>query len=368
MFVPRSLRLKGVKETQKRKIGQPQSSGAAQVSSEDALVQAMQRTSTDSVAPSPEAQAEEHGDKPTVLKSSKPATTAASLEYLAQVVAGIELIFTDYAHQDKDGAKWLQERHRTVDGEEEYVHLTAILDHPNIATLKPQATQSFLRKALQEVFSPSLELSSSGFYVRRLPSTYPAPFVPSNSFSITDDDGLSFWDQRAIYVEPHIRHMCKTPAKVAHWLKEHGGLRAKWLPVQAVRMLYNGCAFVILSGNVMHEDRWKKWRAAGKPDDWRVMTKVENLKRTQEYERLVRESRTEIAKQRRDSREGGNEDRRSVVRYVPGTSTAGDGEQAANRKKRKRERSKTATDMADDEADTGAAPEGNKNRANKRRA
>jgi hypothetical protein len=48
-------------------------------------------------------------------------------------------------------------------------------------------------------------------------------------------------------------------------------------------MLYNSCAFVVLSGSVMHADTWSKWRAAEKPDDWKIMTKVEHTKRTAEY-------------------------------------------------------------------------------------
>jgi hypothetical protein len=64
-------------------------------------------------------------------------------------------------------------------------------------------------------------------------------------------------------------------------------MRPKWLPVQAVHMLYNSCAFVVLSGNVMHEDVWSKWRAAEKPDDWKIMTKVEHTKRTAEYIALL---------------------------------------------------------------------------------
>jgi hypothetical protein len=74
---------------------------------------------------------------------------------------------------------------------------------------------------------------------------------------------------------------------VAHWLKEHGQLKQKWLPVQAVHVLYNSCAFVILSGNVTHEDVWTRWRAAEKPDNWKMMTKVEHTKRTAEYIALL---------------------------------------------------------------------------------
>jgi len=113
------------------------------------------------------------------------------------------------------------------------------------------------------------------------------PFVPRNSFEVVDDDGLGFWDQRTIYVEPHLRNICPAPARVAQWLTEHGQLKPKWLPIQAVHMLWNSCAFVMLSGNVMHNDTWSKWRETGKPDDWKVMTKVEHTKRTAEYLALL---------------------------------------------------------------------------------
>jgi hypothetical protein len=81
--------------------------------------------------------------------------------------------------------------------------------------------------------------------------------------------------------------MCPTPARVAQWLTEHGQLRPKWLPIQAVHALWNSCAFVVLSGNVMHDGTWQKWRDAGKPEDWKIMTKVEHTKRTAEYLALL---------------------------------------------------------------------------------
>lgn len=167
------------------------------------------------------------------------------------------------------------------------IHLTAILEHSYISKLKPEATQILLKKALHEHPSDNLELSRNEYYVRRKPSTKPLPFVPENSFEVVDDDGLSFWDQRTIYVEPHLRNMCPTPARVTQWLTEHGQLRPKWLPVQAVHTLWNSCAFVVLSGNVMHEGTWNKWREGGKPDDWKIMTKVEHTKRTAEYLALL---------------------------------------------------------------------------------
>lgn len=167
------------------------------------------------------------------------------------------------------------------------IHLTAILEHPNISTLKPEATQVLLQQALREYPSKIVELSSNSYHVRREPSSFPPKYLPNNSFKQFNDDGLSFWDQRTIYVEPHLRNLCQTPARVVHWLKEHGQLKQKWLPIQAVHMLYNSCAFVVFSGNVTHEDVWSKWRAAEKPDGWKIMTKVEHTKRTAEYIALL---------------------------------------------------------------------------------
>lgn len=70
-------------------------------------------------------------------------------------------------------------------------------------------------------------------------------------------------------------------------MAEHGQLKPKWLPIQAVHTLWNSCAFIVLSGNVMHEGTWNKWREAAKPDDWKIMTKVEHTKRTAEYLALL---------------------------------------------------------------------------------
>ena len=308
MFVPRALRLKGLKETQKYKKATKASTVHGTTSSDDGLVEAMQNTSTTSPVP-PNEQTE---SKP-AARGTNSTTAPVTPEYIAQLAAGIELIFTDYAHRHPESARWLAKYYRKIEGEEKceprsissfirtsslilvlVIHLSAILENHNIATLKPEATQVSLRQAIQERGSINLQLSLNGFYVRRRPSTYPLSFVPHDSFSIVDDEGLSFWDQRTIYVEPHIRHLCKTPAKVAHWLQEHGGFKAKWLPIQAVETLYPSCGFVVLSGNVLHEDVWKKWRSTEKPQDWKIMTKVEHAKRTKEYLDLLETSRADL--------------------------------------------------------------------------
>lgn len=175
--------------------------------------------------------------------------------------------------------------------------------------LKPAASQVLLQQALQERPSTYVELSNNKYFVRRRPSTYPLTFIPSNSFDIVDENGLSYWDQRTIYVEPHIRDLCKTPARVAHWLKEHGGMRDKWLPIQAVHTLYNSCAFVALSGNVTHAGTWQKWRKADRPEYWKILTKVEHTKRTQEYKDLLtREKGEKESRRRSDTVQEGDND------------------------------------------------------------
>ncbi|KAF2036414.1 hypothetical protein EK21DRAFT_106516 [Setomelanomma holmii] len=282
MFVPRALRLKGVREPQRPRPANLPQVVETSISKDDALVDAMEGISTNSPEPR-----NEPSDPKAVARGPRFTVKPITAEYLAQLVAGMELIFSDYAHQEDGRAKWLQQRYRTVDEEGKFIHLTAILEHPNISTMKPEATQVLLQQALREHPSTMIELASNGYHVRRFPTSYPPKFLPHNSFEVVNDDGLSFWDQRTIYVEPHLRNLCQTPAKLAYWLKEHGQMRFKWLPVQAVHMLWNSCAFVVLSGNVMHEGTWTKWRATDKPDNWKVMTKVEHTRRTAEYIALL---------------------------------------------------------------------------------
>lgn len=77
---------------------------------------AMEKTTTSSPAPqalSPEPTAAPKGPRFT----TKPITT----EYIAQLAAGIELIFTDYAHQEQERAEWLKKHYRTVDGKEKCI-------------------------------------------------------------------------------------------------------------------------------------------------------------------------------------------------------------------------------------------------------
>jgi hypothetical protein len=307
MFVPRALRLKGVLEKQRPKPSKPPPVEPSTLSQDDELVDAMEGISTNSPEPQ-----QQRNDQKAGTRGSNFTVRPITPEYIAQLATGVDLIFSDYAHQEQERSRWLQERYRTVDGEEKcaccnhihrrpltmilVVHLTAILENTNISTMKPEATQILLQQALREHPSKLLELSSNGYYARRKPSTYPPKYLPHSSFEEANDDGVSFWDQRTIYVEPHLRNLCQTPAKVAHWLKEHGQMRANWLPIQAVHMLYNSCAFVVLSGSVMHEDVWSKWRAADKPENWKIMTKVEHTKRTAEYVALLEKTNSKTTR------------------------------------------------------------------------
>ena len=57
------------------------------------------------------------------------------------------------------------------------IHLTAILEHPNISSLKPEASQVLLQQALHDHPSKMLETSSNSYYVRRKPSSYPPKYL-----------------------------------------------------------------------------------------------------------------------------------------------------------------------------------------------
>ncbi len=204
--------------------------------------------------------------------------------------------------------------------------------------MKPEVSQLLLQQAVRDHPSSYLELSENSYYIRRKPSSYPLHFLPEKSFEIFDDEGLAFWDQRTIYVEPHLRALCQTPGRVAHWLDSHGQLKPKWLPIQAVHMLWNSCAFVVLSGNVMHADIWQKWRLVEKPDNWKVMTKVEHTRRTAEYVALL--VKQNPGGMRRDRTHDSNVDLPAVARpaVLPLSSnvTPENKEQRQGRKRRKK--------------------------------
>ena len=116
MFVPRALRLKGLREPSRCNAtkGIPtRIADSTDARDEGAPVQPTEKTNTASSI----SQVESVNSK---TRDPSPNLTANPVkpEYLAQVAAGIELIFTDYAHQESERAKWLQDRYRAIDAEE----------------------------------------------------------------------------------------------------------------------------------------------------------------------------------------------------------------------------------------------------------
>jgi hypothetical protein len=123
MFVPRALRLKGVHEARRPKLSKPPPADRSEHSKDEALVDAMKGISTNSPTPQ-----EAHIETKTVTRGPKFTVKPITPEYLAQLSAGVELIFTDYAHEEEVRAKWLLQRYRTVDGEEKcaLIHLACL--------------------------------------------------------------------------------------------------------------------------------------------------------------------------------------------------------------------------------------------------
>lgn len=117
MFVPRAVRLKGVKEPPRPKLSKPSEKSQASkddTNSKDALVEAMGETSMNSPAPLQDTMS----DAPAPVRGPRFTTKPVTPEFIAQLAAGIELIFTDYAHQEEERSRWLKDRYRVVDGEE----------------------------------------------------------------------------------------------------------------------------------------------------------------------------------------------------------------------------------------------------------
>lgn len=106
MFVPRTLRLKGVKEPQKP----PKEPPAKKRRTEDNALE------SGKIAPAVVFKEEQNNANPKTTKGSNLITPATNPEYLGQLVCGIELVFTDYAQQDKESSSWLVSHYREVDG------------------------------------------------------------------------------------------------------------------------------------------------------------------------------------------------------------------------------------------------------------
>lgn len=107
MFVPRALRLKGGKEQKKTPNAPP--------ARRPPVKEANQALEATSPPPNSDNKSSAHELKP----KSGPQFTNPTVtpEYLGWLLCGIELIFTDYAHQDTDGAAWLEKHSRDVDGQ-----------------------------------------------------------------------------------------------------------------------------------------------------------------------------------------------------------------------------------------------------------
>ncbi|KAF2737599.1 hypothetical protein EJ04DRAFT_104106 [Polyplosphaeria fusca] len=277
-FVPRAVRLKGVQE----RASNPKKRQAKSKAS-DRPTKAV-KTGDQELDLKQDAvleQDEPHG--PCV------ASLPTEDEYMVQLVCGMELVFTDYAHVDRGGAQWLGSMYRNVDGEDNFVHLDAILQHPSVSSLKPEADQAFLHTALKLHPSQWIEFSKDESHVRRRPDSFP---LCINSVSHVESGrpghlDANFWDSRTVYVEPHVITWGKLPSKIAYWLQQHGGLDKNLLPIQAVIPIHHTCAFVVLSEPVSHGDVRKNGTLSVGPEDWKVMTKAEHTKRTREYVELL---------------------------------------------------------------------------------
>jgi len=115
MFVPRALRLKGIKEPQKAR--KPPTEPPIQDPDIEKVTAALKKTSTSHVSPQPE-----HIDSKKAFSGPRFTAPKVDEDYLAKLLCGIELLFTDYAHQHEDGKRWLEKHYRVVDGAEKCTH------------------------------------------------------------------------------------------------------------------------------------------------------------------------------------------------------------------------------------------------------
>ncbi|KAF2462983.1 uncharacterized protein BDR25DRAFT_180279, partial [Lindgomyces ingoldianus] len=286
-FVPRVLRLKGAHEPRnapRKLFSEPATADQGPAVASSLLGnEQLQANKNSLLETKPTSDENQKASDSTKVRGPKFTVAPVTDEYLAQLVCGIELLFTDYAIQSVKGSKWLESRYWSDDEtgkEDKYIHISDFVEHPYVDRLRPRPTQDLIRRALQENPSEYLETAKDGSLVRRKPSTFPAKFIPK----VILKDGIDFWDERTIYIEPHDLILIKCLAKLAWWLKTQVLLGQKWLPIQNIRPMYKRCAFVVVSRNVRHD---YVWREVKMPDSWKVMSWVEHQKRTDEYLELL---------------------------------------------------------------------------------
>ncbi|PWW78404.1 hypothetical protein C7212DRAFT_357053 [Tuber magnatum] len=195
-----------------------------------------------------------------------------------EMVMTLEILFSDYGIESGP-PEWFSARMRSVEGESDFIHLSALLDCPLLAEMKPKPSQMTFRKALTQCPPDLLQLSKDRYYIRRRHEYLPSSKSPARHQK--DLDGST------IYIEPHVTGITLNPGRVARMLSQ-SAMPRKYLPVQFVEAGDTAWAFVILSTAVSHEDAENQelW-----PRGWIVMTKHEWIRRDEEYQQLRRRRR-----------------------------------------------------------------------------
>ncbi|KAF2753504.1 hypothetical protein EJ05DRAFT_480499 [Pseudovirgaria hyperparasitica] len=152
------------------------------------------------------------------------------------------------------------------------------------AMLKPPVSQPILKRAF-------LEYPSALFSTHRLEDKgmIQRVNIQPNKYHPRDQR-----TERIVYVEPHNAKIASNIPLFTYLIKSHNPEKEKWFPIQAVfrddDQLTNKYAYVLMNGNV--EMAWskgtKKWKELW-PDNWIVMPKKEQEKRTEEYKALHRQ-------------------------------------------------------------------------------
>ncbi|CAZ80561.1 unnamed protein product [Tuber melanosporum] len=190
-----------------------------------------------------------------------------------EMVMTLEILFSDHGIESGP-PEWFSARMRSVEGESDFIHLSALLDCPLLAEMKPKPSQMTLRKALTQYPSDFLQLSKDKYYIRRRQEYLASSRSPAGHPKCSEDS--------TIYIEPHVTGITLNPGRVARMLSQ-SAMPRKYLPVQFVEAGDTAWAFVILSAAVSHEDAENQglW-----PKDWIIMTKHEWRKRDEEYQHL----------------------------------------------------------------------------------
>ncbi|KAL7266783.1 hypothetical protein RUND412_010654 [Rhizina undulata] len=193
-----------------------------------------------------------------------------------ELVLALEILFSTYGLLRGKWTGYLKERMRSLEGLNDWVHLSALVECPFLyeAMRKKEVSQVELMRAMKKVPSEILELSEDNYHVRRR--------------SKLDEklENVKDLEVYTVYIEPQITKVTTHPGKLARFMTQ-SSLPRRLFPIQNVEGPEKEYGFITFSSEVSQKEIEGELRDLW-PENWIVMSKAEWLRRDTLYQEIRR--------------------------------------------------------------------------------